>query len=355
MEEGMNKVLTSRIGKAEWVPPSRDGEKPTTPGEWSVALEKSIVTTIELHSLKLIPRDKILGDWWCEGDLGIEYGPRGAGKTWIAIGMGGAISTGGQFGEWKAPKPQKVLYVDAEMPPDLIRARCEGMSAVNNNFEILNHEILFERSEKTINLIVPEQQQAITDRCLRSNAKVLIVDNLSTATSGMKENDSDSWELINRWLLSLRRLRISVVLLHHAGRSGQMRGTSRREDNVFWIICITDLKKESESKLGTHCLSTFTKQSRNTQTDTPSYKWHFETDTVSRLVKVTHEVAQSLDMFLDVIRSGVTKPIEIARLMGMEDYAVSRMAKKAMDLNLIERVNRGEYAVLERPNDETAR
>ncbi len=37
------------------------------------------------------------------------------------------------------------------------------------------------------------------------------------------------------WLLDLRRRKIAVVIVHHAGRSGEMRGTSKREDNVFWI------------------------------------------------------------------------------------------------------------------------
>jgi hypothetical protein len=52
----------------------------------------------------------------------------------------------------------------------------------------------------------------------------------------MRENEADSWELVNNWLLDLRRRKIAVVIIHHAGRSGEMRGTSKREDNVF-LIC----------------------------------------------------------------------------------------------------------------------
>jgi hypothetical protein len=33
--------------------------------------------------------------------------------------------------------------------------------------------------------------------------------------------------------LELQRAKISVVIIHHAGRSGNMRGTSKREDAAF--------------------------------------------------------------------------------------------------------------------------
>jgi hypothetical protein len=34
------------------------------------------------------------------------------------------------------------------MPPDLMRARCEGLQASNANLEFLNHEILFDRTAR---------------------------------------------------------------------------------------------------------------------------------------------------------------------------------------------------------------
>jgi len=35
---------------------------------------------------------------------------------------------------------------------------------------------------------------------------------------------------VQGWLLVLRRRGISVMVIHHAGKSGLQRGTSRRED-----------------------------------------------------------------------------------------------------------------------------
>ena len=100
---------------------------PESEKSWADALNKAIVTSNELHRLKLIPRKKLLGDWFCEGDLGFVFAFRGTGKTWFALGVAWALSTGGKLGEWEAHEKVKVLYVDGEMPPDLMRNRFEGL------------------------------------------------------------------------------------------------------------------------------------------------------------------------------------------------------------------------------------
>jgi putative DNA primase/helicase len=314
---------------------------------WDDALNESVVTSHELRDLKLTPRRKLLDDWMAEGDCGFIFAPRGVGKTWIALAIAQALSTGGKLGEWQAHAAVKVLYVDGEMPPDLMRDRCDGLQASTANLEFLNHEILFDRTGKTLNITNREVQQAITQRCIASGVKVLILDNLSTLASGMKENDADAWELVNNWLLDLRRRKIAVVIIHHAGRGGQMRGTSRREDNVFWIIALDDMKKNAEDKRGARFVSRFDKPSRNTQNEVPPYEWHFVTET-SGEVTIAHKQAQTLDVFLRAIESGINRHDEIAEALKLPGYEVSRMAKKAEDEGWITRPKRGEYCLTQK-------
>jgi putative DNA primase/helicase len=214
------------------------------------------------------------------------------------------------------------------MPPDLMRDRCEGLQASNDNLEFLNHEILFDRTGKTLNITNRDVQQAITAHCIKTCVKVLILDNLSTLASGMKENEADSWELVNNWLLDLRRRKIAVVIVHHAGRSGEMRGTSKREDNVFWIIALDDRKKDADDKRGARFISHFTKASRNTQHEISAYEWHFVTE-ANGDVSISHKQAQTLEVFRSVLESGVTKNEEIAEAMKLPRYVVSRLATKA--------------------------
>jgi putative DNA primase/helicase len=59
---------------------------------------------------------------------------------------------------------------------------------------------------------------------------LVVLDNLSSLTTVVRDNDAESWGPIQEWLLKLRRRGISVLIVHHAGKGGQQRGTSRRED-----------------------------------------------------------------------------------------------------------------------------
>jgi AAA domain len=333
-----DKDLLDAIVKAETV---REAEH-----SWVDALNAAVVTSSELHDLELIPRKKLLGDWFCEGDLGFIFASRGVGKTWLALAIAQAVSTSGKLGDWQVHQRVKVLYIDGEMPPDLMRSRCEGLDASNDNLQFLNHEILFDRTGKVLNVTNREIQHAITERCLTSGVKVLILDNLSTLASGMRENEADSWELVNNWLLDLRRRKIAVVIVHHAGRSGEMRGTSKREDNVFWIIALDDAKKDADDKRGARFVSRFTKPSRNTQEEMPAYEWYFVTDEPTGLVSVGHKQAQTMDVFLGLIEDGVTECGQIAQEMKTSPATISRLAKRAIDAGKIIKKSR-EYFLAE--------
>lgn len=111
--------LIDAMANAEVV---REAEK-----SWDDALAESELTATELHDLKLMPRRKLLGDWFCEGDCGFIFAFRGTGKTWLALAIAQALAAGGKLGDWQAHEPVKVLYLDSEMPPDLMRERCDGL------------------------------------------------------------------------------------------------------------------------------------------------------------------------------------------------------------------------------------
>ena len=65
---------------------------------------------------------------------------------------------------------------------------------------------------------------------------LLILDSISTLCPGAgPENDAESWEEMQTWLLSLRRQGITVLLVHHDNRSGGQRGTSKKEDALSQV------------------------------------------------------------------------------------------------------------------------
>ena len=66
--------------------------------------------------------------------------------------------------------------------------------------------------------------------------ELVIIDNLATLARHGRENEAEGWLPVQQWILSLRRQGISVLLIHHAGKGGQQRGTSSREDVLDTVI-----------------------------------------------------------------------------------------------------------------------
>lgn len=69
------------------------------------------------------------------------------------------------------------------------------------------------------------------------DAKLIVLDNLS-ALACYKENEADSWQPILDLILTFRRQGIAVLMVHHAGKGGAQRGTSRREDALDTVIAL---------------------------------------------------------------------------------------------------------------------
>ena len=71
-----------------------------------------------------------------------------------------------------------------------------------------------------------------------ADADLIVVDNLSTICPSVKENDADSWVPVQAWALAQRGAGRSVLFVHHAGKSGLQRGTSRKEDVLDTVIAL---------------------------------------------------------------------------------------------------------------------
>ncbi|MBW2470952.1 MAG: hypothetical protein JRE18_02625 [Deltaproteobacteria bacterium] len=64
----------------------------------------------------------------------------------------------------------------------------------------------------------------------------MIIDNLSTLVRTGQENDAEGWLSIQAWALAQRAAGRSVLFIHHSGKGGSQRGTSRREDVLDTVI-----------------------------------------------------------------------------------------------------------------------
>ena len=185
----------------------------------------------ELLKLEIPPREMILDPIIPEKGLAMLYSSRGAGKTHLACGISVAVATGTEFLKWNAPKSRKVLHIDGELPAVELRQRfVQTMGGCDVQPEagflrILTADLI----DLGIGNLAGPKVQAELEPWL-NGVELLILDNLSSLTSVIRDNDAESWNPIQEWLLRLRRPGVSVLIVHHAGKGGEQRGTSRRED-----------------------------------------------------------------------------------------------------------------------------
>lgn len=289
-----------------------------------------------------IPRRKFLvGHWMREGDLGFLYGERGGGKTLFADALATHLSTGKDLFSWAIPDEAEVMYVDGEMPQDDARDRLRGMSTNNPRIHILHHDRLFDQCGGIMNLTQPVSQRVITEICKKRNIKLLILDNLSCLFSGIKENDADEWEKVLNWLLDLRRRKIAVLIIHHAGASGtRMRGTTRREDAAFWVIRVDPITDRQQNETCTRFQTTFTKQ-RNNRSPEWNREWTFQTDSKGIVSIGCQEISFDAKV-LQLIEAGLSSASEIAEELAVAKSTVCKAARRLQNQKLID-INRRQY------------
>ena len=123
------------------------------------ALRKAAVKGEAFRKLQIPSRQKLLDDWFREGDTGFIYSHRGVGKTWLAWAIARAIAKGERIGPWQAgEKAVPVCYLDGEMPAELMQERDKAFGDACENLTLINHEILFQRTGLVLNLAEPEVQ-----------------------------------------------------------------------------------------------------------------------------------------------------------------------------------------------------
>jgi putative DNA primase/helicase len=198
------------------------------------------LSAAEFLMLDLPPRRLILDPILPEKGLMLVHAYRGIGKTHLALGIGYCAAIGGRMLGWSAPTPRRVLYLDGEMPACTMKLRLaaviEGADKQPPDpsyFEILSADII---EGGLPDLGTGAGQHEIDAAIAYGNRDFIIIDNCSTLIRTGKENEGDSWLPVQSWALAHRRAGRSIVFVHHDGKGGHQRGTSRREDVLDTVI-----------------------------------------------------------------------------------------------------------------------
>lgn len=216
------------------------------------------VNVRDLLALDLPERGYVLHPVIPEQGLAMLYAPRGLGKTWAGLSIAYAVASGQKaFCRWEAPRPRRVLYLDGEMPAAAMRDRIASIVAGYDGeppdpdyLRLLTPDL---QPDYMPNLSNPEGQEAVAP--LLEGVELVVVDNLATLGRHGRENEAESWTPLQTWILALRRQGKSVLLIHHAGKGGNQRGTSAREDVLDTVIALRrpeDYQAEEGARFEVH-------------------------------------------------------------------------------------------------------
>ncbi len=293
------------------------------------------VTVADLLGRELPPRCNLLSPWLPVQGLAMIYAGRGIGKTHLSLGIAYAVACGGTFLNWQAPAPAGVLFLDGEMPAAVIQERLAYIAAANDQepaapLLIVNPDL---QPAGTPDLSSAAGQAAV-EALLTDAIRLIVVDNLSTLVRGGKENESESWLPVQAWALHQRAQGRSVLFIHHAGKGGQQRGTSRREDVLDTVIALrrpTDYQPEAGAVFEVH----FEKARGLYGEDVQPFEASLSTDEHGARVWTTRSVEDcTLDRVAALLNDGLTQN-EIAVELDLHKSTVSRAARKARALGKV--------------------
>lgn len=214
---------------------------PEAVGSFVPAYTKGLLalTGAELLKREFPAREFLMSPWLPSKGLAMIFAERGIGKTWVGLNIGHATAGGGSFLRWRAPCPKRVVYIDGEMPAAMIKDRYAAIVAAadfdapEDYFRLVAADL---QPDGLPDLADPEAQRFYDAEI--ADADLIVVDNLSTVCRALRENEADSWGPVQAWALRQRAAGKSVLLIHHAGKGGGQRGTSRKEDVLDSVISL---------------------------------------------------------------------------------------------------------------------
>ncbi len=297
------------------------------------------ITINDFLAREFPPRKSLLAPWLPSQGLVMVYAYRGIGKTHFALGVAYACVSCGMYLGWQAPAAVGVLYIDGEMPGPVMQERLSAIITSNERepaapFILLTPDLQPEGMPR----IDTDEGQAAIESVLTDEIRLIIVDNISTLSSA-RENEADGWTPVQAWALKQRAMGRSVLFVHHSGKGGAQRGTSRREDVLDTVIALrrpVDYEPDQGAVFEVH----FEKARGVYGDDVRPIEARLCTDDDGVMTWETRTVEDStFDRVVELMNDGLTQK-DVATELNINKSTVSRSVKKAEGLGLIKVKNR---------------
>jgi hypothetical protein len=190
--------------------------------------EIPVLTLSQLLAMDIPDRVSLCGPF-VENSIAMIYAPPGIGKSWFAEGLALSVATGTPFLKWDSPRPRKVLLVDGELNAKDFQVRFQKMTRALGATPDENLRVILANLCPTGTLpdLRTEEGQAFIESQL-DGVDFLILDSKSTLIRYQDENESTAWQEAQDWFQKIRK-RCAILLVHHANKAGNQRGSSALE------------------------------------------------------------------------------------------------------------------------------
>lgn len=202
----------------------------------------------ELMTLKLPDPKWMMEPLLTHGGTMMLYSWAGWGKSFIATEMAFCISAGvpqifgghrGAGGAWPIYGPERVLYIYGEMHGSKIRERLVHIAKAHGEqvpepgaLGIMSKDYqTIERASRASHMWRPSicsvaDRRYVEERIFGGGYKLLVLDNISTLWSAAQEDQSKQTAILKDWYIDLNMRGVMVMVLQHAGKSGDFLGDS---------------------------------------------------------------------------------------------------------------------------------
>ena len=278
--------------------------------------------------LDLPERKTLLAPWLPEQGIAMTFSETGLGKTWFGLNVAHAVATGGRYLNWQSGERRRVIYLDGEMPAATMQERTRSIvghepdQALDEWFTVLTPDL---QDGAMPDLSTPEGQKRVEPHLPEYG--LVVIDHISAFCRTGVENEAESWLPVQSWLLSLRRRGMSVLLIHHAGKTGVQRGTSRREDVLDTVIALKR-PKDYEAEDGARFEVHFTKHRSFAGEDAAPIEAKLTTDGLGRAQWEVVDLSDKLTTEIYELKDDGLSIREIASRLGVTKSKVERRLKQ---------------------------
>lgn len=218
--------------------------------EYLVSPRYPSINLYEMMENDYPPPKWVIDNLLAENSSMLIHATGGAGKSMICAEMALSLCDGSTFIAWRVEKPRRVLYIDSELPMNLLAYRLQQSierrktECAADFFKIICTNDKAFQNNKPINLYDLESLEMLEQDV--EEADVIFLDNLQNLTFDPlmegKENKAECWQLIEMWLKKWKQRGKTFVVVHHENKAGQLRGTSRLNGDFDQLVQITKPK-----------------------------------------------------------------------------------------------------------------